>query len=100
MLKVLSVVLQFVLFLITYAVGSFFLHPFHVQTVLADHGNGTRIMFWDGLLLMLLLYGLVLLIEALTRQFRRSAVWSTVAVVLAGVCGLVMKFGILNTSGR
>jgi hypothetical protein len=100
MLKALSVFLQFVLYLITYAAGSFFLHPFHVQTVLADNGTGTRIMIWDGLLLMLVLFGLVLLIEALMRQFRRLAVWSTVAVVLAGVCGLAMKFGILNTSGR
>ncbi len=96
MLKFLSVLLQFVLFLVTYAVGSFFLHPFHVQTVLSSSGTGTRIMFWDGLLLMLLLYGLVLLIEALMRQFRRSAMWSTVAVVLAGALGWALKFGILN----
>jgi hypothetical protein len=96
MLKFLSALLQFVLYLATFALGSFFLHPFNRRTILTADATHTRIFIWDGLLLMLLLDALVLLIEALMKQLRRAAPWSTAAVLLAGALGLFMKFGFLT----
>ena len=97
MRKFFSVFLQFFLFLVTFALGSFVLHPFHVQTVLASSdATHARSFVWDGLLLMLLLYALVLLIEALMKQLRAMALWSTAAVGLAGILGLMMKFGFIS----
>lgn len=87
---------QFVLFLVTFAAGSFVLHPFHVQTVLASDATHSRTFIWDGLLMMLVLYVLVLLLELTMKKIRQAAPWSTLAVVLAGVLGLAMKFGFLS----
>ena len=93
-----SVFLQFFLFLVTFALGSFVLHPFHVQTVLgSSDATHVRSFVWDGLLLMLILYALVLVVEALMKRLRGSALWSTLAVALAGVLGLMMKFGFIST---
>ncbi|RXH54262.1 hypothetical protein [Granulicella sibirica] len=97
MRRFLSVFLQFFLFLVTFALGSFLLHPFNVVTVLASDATHTRSFLWDGLLLMLLLYALVLLIEVVMRQIKAAGLWSTIAVVLAGVLGFAMKFGFIST---
>jgi len=55
--------------------------------------NGTRAFEWDGVLLMLAVFVLILLIEALRKRLRSAAPWSTLALVLAAILGLVMKFG-------
>ncbi len=94
--NILSCFFQFLLFLITFALGSFILHPFHVQTVLAPDAAHTRTFIWDGVLLMLLLYVLVLLLELALKKLKTAAPWSTLAVLLAGIIGLFMKFGFLS----
>jgi hypothetical protein len=88
---------QCVLFLVTFALGSFVLHPFHVQTALAPSATQTRVFIWDGVLMMLLLYGLVLVLELALKAIKRAAPWSTLAVLLAGLLGFLMKFGFLST---
>jgi len=92
--NILSCFFQFVLFLVTFALGSFVLHPFNVRTALTPDATQTRVFIWDGLLMMLLLYVLVLLLEL--KKAKRAAPWSTLAVLLAGVLGLLMKFGFLS----
>jgi glucose-6-phosphate-specific signal transduction histidine kinase len=90
--KVIFTILQFVLFLVAFAVGSFLL-PLRNISYVTTWANGTRGFEWDGILLMLAFFVLVLLIEALRKRFRNAAPWTTLALVLAVVLGLVMKFG-------
>jgi hypothetical protein len=96
MRMLLSVLAQFLLFLATFLVGSLFLHPFHVQTTLASDGAHARFFQWDGVLLMALLFVLVLVLEASMKRLRAAALGSTIAVALAGVLGLAMKFGFVT----
>lgn len=91
-----SVLVQFALFLLTFLVGSLFLHPFGLRTVLVSDAAHTRVFLWDGVLLMLLLYALVLGLEAATRRLRDAAAWSTLALAAAAGAGLALKFGFLT----
>lgn len=89
--------LQFLLFLLIFVAGSIF-PPFHVQHVLSTTPTATRIFVADGLLLMLTLYIVILLIEALSKRLRSAAPWTTVALILAAIAGFMMKFGFLTRS--
>ena len=92
--KVLVVLLQFVLFLLIYAVGLVLpvLHviPSHI-TKLADRTRGFE---WDGVFLMFALFVLVLLIEALRKRLRSAAPWTALALALAAIVELVGKMGV------
>lgn len=87
--------LQFVLFFLVFGAGSFF-PPFHLEHVLGTTPDGTRIFIWDGVLLMLLLFVVILLIEALRKRVRSAAPWTVLALVLAGIAGYAAKFGLLT----
>jgi hypothetical protein len=88
-------VLQFVLFMIVFAVGSF-LPPFHIQRILSVTPEATRVFIWDGVVLMTLLFVVILLIEALRKRIRSAGLWTTAAFVLALLAGLAEKFGFLT----
>jgi hypothetical protein len=92
MKKVLFVVLELVLFLVLFVLGSVVLPGAGVLPVLSVSAGVGRIFVYDGLLLMVVLYGLLLLIAAVRR--RMVVGWlSTIAFVLALVLGLLMHFG-------
>jgi len=91
MKNAIATVLQFLLFLVLFALGSFFYHPFGVRL----HGQASDFDA-DGVLLMLLLYLLILLIEVLAKRLRSAARWSTLAVLLAGIAGWALKFGLIT----
>jgi hypothetical protein len=97
MKKIIFTVLQLILFLLVFFVGSI-LPPFHLEHVLIATPGFTRIFIADGLLLMLIVYALILIIEGLRKRLRTAAPWSTLAVILATVFGLMMKFGFLTRS--
>ena len=97
MKKIIFTVLQLILFLLVFFVGSI-LPPFHLEHVLIATPGFTRIFIADGLLLMLIVYALILLIEGLRKHLRTAAPWTTLAVILATVFGLMMKFGFLTRS--
>lgn len=97
MKNVVLTILKFLLFLIVFGVGSLF-PPFHFEHVIIATPGVERIFVADGLLLMLSLYVLIILVEALRKRLRTSAPWTTLAVILAGVLGLMMKFGFLTRS--
>ncbi len=97
MKKAVLTILQFFLFFIVFGVGSLF-PPFHFEHVLIATPGVTRIFVADGLLLMFALYVLIVLIEVLRKRLRTSAPWTTIAVILAAVLGLMMKFGFLTRS--
>ena len=97
MKKTLLTLLQFVVFIFIFAAGSF-AHPFNILTNL-DHSNHlavTHFFIWDGLILMLSLFALILLVEALRKRLAIAAPWTTLAVILATVLGLVAKLGFIT----
>jgi hypothetical protein len=94
-MKVLFAFLKFLLFLIVFAVGSFF-PPFHIEHVLGTTPDGTRIFIWDGVVLMVILFVLLLLIEAARKRLRTSGPWTAAAFVLAAIAGYAAKFGFLT----
>ena len=90
--KVIFTLLQFVLFLVVFAVGTFVLPLLNISYV-TSWANGTRGFEWDGILLMLAIFVLILLIEALRKRLRSAAPWTTLALALAAILGLALKFG-------
>ena len=97
MKKVILTTFQFVLFLVVFGAGSFF-PPFHFEHVLIVTPGFTRIFIADGLLLMVALYVLIVFVEVMTKRLRTAAPSTTLAVILAAVLGLMMKFGFLTRS--
>jgi len=97
MKKAILTIFQFVLFLIIFAAGSFF-PPFHFEHVLIVTPGFTRIFIADGLVLMVALYVLIVFVEVLRKRLRTAAPSTTLAVILAAVLGLMMKFGFLTRS--
>ncbi len=97
MKKVVFTILKFLLFFIVFGVGSLF-PPFHFEHVLiATHGV-ERVFVADGLLLMFALYVLMVLLEILRKRLRTSTPWTTLALILATVLGLMMQFGFKTLS--
>jgi len=97
MKKAILTIFQFVLFLIVFAAGSFF-PPFHFEHVLIVTPGFTRIFVADGLVLMVALYVLIVFVEVMRKRLRTAAPSTTLAVILAAVLGLMMKFGFLTRS--
>lgn len=97
MKKVVVAVLQLFLFLIVFFVASVF-PPFHFEHVLIATPGVTRIFIADGLLLTLALYIVIVVVQVVRRRVRISTPWTTLALVLAIVFGLMMKFGFLTRS--
>jgi hypothetical protein len=90
-------VLQLVLFLIVFLVGSL-VPPFHFEHVLIATPGFTRVFVADGILLMLLLYIVIVLGEVMRKRLRAAAPWTTLALIFAIVFGLMMKFGFATHS--
>ncbi len=91
MKKVLSLFLQSLLLLLCSIVGSF-LRPFHLQKVTVS-STVTHIFVWDGYLLMLIVYLLLLLIEQLTRRLRAAFPITTLALAIATALSVAMSLG-------
>jgi hypothetical protein len=84
--------LQFVLLLVTFLIGSV-APAFGVMAYWQVSLGSGRVFVYNGLLLMLALYVLFLLIGLARKRLRAAWPTSTVALVLALVVGLLMKFG-------
>ena len=59
--------------------------------------DGTKFQ-WGGVLLTLALFVLILLIEALRKRLRSAAPWTVLALVLAAIVELVVRFGVTTPS--
>jgi hypothetical protein len=92
--NILLTLLQFVLFLLAFAAGN--LLPLVNISFVTKWADGTRGFQWDGVLLMLAWFVVILLIEAARKRLRFAASWTTLALLLAAVTGLVMKFGFMT----
>ena len=92
--KAIFVVLQTLLFLVLFAVGSFLpaLPSFRSFYWQMQTGPG-RIFVLDGLFLTLIVYLVILALEAARRRLRGPGSLTTLSLVLALALGLAMKFG-------
>jgi hypothetical protein len=97
MKKVLLTIVQFVLFLFVFFIGSM-LPPFHIEHIILATPGSTRIFVEDGLLFTTALYVLIVIVQILRKRLRTATPWTTVAFILAIVFGLMMKFGFLTRS--
>jgi hypothetical protein len=96
MKRVLSVVLQFILYVVVFGLGSLLPGANVLPTLSIPAGTG-RVFVYDGLLLMLVLYILILLIAAARKRISIALPNATIALVLALIVGLAMKFGFKST---
>jgi hypothetical protein len=87
--------LQFFLFLLIFLAGSLF-PPFHLEHVLGATPEGTRIFIWDGALLMIAVFAIILAIEPARKRINAAGLWTTLAFVLAAAAGFAAKFGFLT----
>jgi len=94
MKKLLSTVLQFVMFLLVYAIFSLF-PPLHIQRILVSTPSFSRSFIMDGILIALLLYILIVVGETIMKR-RCQITWTTIAFVLAAIFGYLMKFGFVT----
>ena len=97
MKSIVFTILQLILFLIVFFVGSIF-PPFHFEHVLIATPGTTRIFVADGFFLAFVLYILIFILEAVRKRLRTAAPWTTLAFLLAVVFGLMMKFGFKTLS--
>ncbi len=91
MKRALSVLLQLVLLLIAFLLGSF-APIFHMLPMERVETSPARYFVLDGVFLLLAVYLLLLVVEALLGRLRRSAPTTTLALLLALALGLAMKF--------
>jgi hypothetical protein len=93
--NVIFAVLQFTLFFVLFGIGSCNPHPKLRQTV-ASGADGTRIFVWDGVVLMLLLFLVIVLVQAIRKHVRSSTPWTVLAMAVATAIGFPLKFGLLT----
>ena len=91
MKKFLSILLQFVLFLVVFAVGSF-LHPFNIHWGNTVTTTGAHYFIADGLILTLSLFLLIVIIQAVRKRLCDTT-WTVIAFVLAVAVAYAMKLG-------
>jgi hypothetical protein len=90
-MKIVLAVLQFLLFLAVFFVGSI-LPAIGLMPMKTIAAGPNRVFVLDGLIMMVLVYLLILAIEAARRRLRSGGP-TTIAFILALVLGLAMKFG-------
>jgi hypothetical protein len=95
MKNVLVTLLQFILFLAVFAVGSF-VPPLHLEQVLKTTPDGIHIFIWDGLAMMFVLFLVILLIESLRKRIAAAGRFTAAAFALALIAGYALKFGFLT----
>lgn len=94
MKKFFSTLLQFLLFLIVFAAGSF-MHPFNFHWANTVTAVGTRYFIADGLLLALgLLVGII--IAQAVRKRLCNTTWTVIAFILAVALAYAMKLGFIT----
>jgi uncharacterized BrkB/YihY/UPF0761 family membrane protein len=86
--------LQFVLFLLVAFIGIALPALHMIPSNIMKFGDGSRGFEWDGVILMLILFVIILVIEALRKRLRSAAPWTFVALLLAAIVEYAMKLGV------
>src|ERR1700761_2046175 len=97
MKSVVFTIVQLILFLIVFLVGSL-LSPFHVEHVLIATPGTTRIFIADSLGLAFVLYIIIVILGAARKRPRSRAPWTALAFLLAVVFGFMMNSGFKTVS--
>jgi hypothetical protein len=93
MKRALSILGQFVLFFAVFLAGTL-LDPFHLKWFVTQVSRtSTRYFVPDGLILCVILYLLILGVEAARKRLRGSGAATTLAFILAIALGFLSKFG-------
>jgi hypothetical protein len=95
MKRVLSILFQYLLFLILFAAGSF-LPALHLLPSIVWHMSATREFVLTGLIVSAVVFGLIMLVHAVRRTHSSAAVNSIIAFLLAVASGLALHFGMLT----
>jgi hypothetical protein len=96
MKKALSLLVQFLLFFAAFAAGIVIgvFDPLHLKWFVTHPTlDTTRYFVPDGLILTLLLYILILVIEAARKTIRSACIPTTLALILALLVGFYFRFG-------
>jgi len=94
MKKFLFTLLQFFLFLIVFAAGSF-LHPFNLHWGNTVTAAGARYFVADGLLLALGLLLVIVIAQAIRKRLCNTT-WTVIAFILAVAIAYAMKLGFIT----
>ena len=92
MKKITFLVLQTLLLLIACVAGSF-LRPFGIQKVTLSAPATTHIFVWDGFVLMLIVYLILLMIELFTKRLRTASPLTTVSLAIATAVSVALRLG-------
>ncbi len=94
MKRAIAIILETIIFLFVFLAGSLLvaLPASHLPSWDVNL-SANRYFVLDGIVFMCILYALFLLLGAARHRLRSAVLTSTVAVVLALVLGLAMKFG-------
>jgi hypothetical protein len=95
MKRVLSIVFQFLVYLIAFAAGSF-LPAFHLLPTIIWHLSATRDFVITGLILSAALFVLVMIVHGVRRAHSSALLNSTVAFLFAIAAGVALHFGLLT----
>jgi len=95
MKRVLSILFQFLVYLIAFAAGSF-LPVFHLLPAILWHLSATRDFVVTGLILSAALFVLVMIVHAVRRPHSSALLNSTIAYILAVAAGFALHFGMLT----
>jgi hypothetical protein len=94
MKRAIAIIVETILFLFVFLAGSLLVALPAAHLPLWDVKlSGARYFVLDGVIFMFAVYALFLLLGAARHRLRSAVLTSTVAVVLALVLGLAMKFG-------
>lgn len=96
MKRVIVGVLQFILFFLVFLAGSLLPGAHLLLPMLSVSIGAGRIFVYDGLLLMIGLYVLILLIAAARKRIRIAFPTTTVAFFVALILGFLLKFGSMS----
>jgi len=95
MKKALNIVVQFILFLGLFAVGSF-MHPLNWHWATTVTPEGTRYFIADGLLLSVGAFLAIVVVQAIRKRLCNTS-RTIIAFVLAVVVGYIVRLGFITT---
>jgi hypothetical protein len=96
MKKALALIGQLFLFGLAFFAGPVLalFDPYHLKWFVSHPTlTSTRFFSPEGFLLMLVLYLLILVIEAMARRVRTAGMITTIAFVIVLLCGLILRWG-------
>lgn len=87
---------EFLVLLLLDVVGGVFYHPFHIETRLASTQQVARSFVWDGILMMIGAWLILIAYGAARKRVGTFGLQATVALSLAAAAGFLLKLGFIT----